>query len=112
MKSNVEYKAFCQIDPVLSALHSPSPLVRVSCACVCACTHVCVHMCVQGQREDCSPTSPRQTPTGKQRMEEKTSAPSMVTTAVPTPQQLSPARYPSLQRRPSLSPLKKPRQEW
>lgn len=41
VKSNVEYKAFCQIDPVLSALHSPSPLVHVSCACVCVCTRVC-----------------------------------------------------------------------
>lgn len=111
VKSNVEYKAFCQKDPVLSALHSPSPLVHVSCACVCVCTRVCVHVCVQGQGEDCTPTSPRQTPTGKQRMEEKTSAPSMVTTATPTPQ-LSPACYPSLQCQPSLSPLKKPCQEW
>ena len=46
MKSNVEYKAVCQTDSALSALHSPAPLVHVSCVCVCVCAHVCGYTCV------------------------------------------------------------------
>ena len=79
--------------------------------CMCVYTCVCAHVC-PGAEGGLQSYLPKADPNRQAEDGGENICPSMVTTAVPTPQQLSPARYPSLQRRPSLSPLKKPRQEW